>query len=286
MDLKGLVVAVTGGARGMGRAYVRAFLEEGARVAALDRSWEPTGLSGDEDDAFRKELESRDDALMLTTDIAQETDVETAYRATLEKFGTVDVLVNNAAIRQRDLFAPAGRVTTLQTSSADFQQSYAVNVFGTLSVTRCFTQPMIEKGRGSVVSVVSSGMLISSSGGGYTALRPFTREQPYMSSKAALANIMFYLADEVREYNIAVNIVIPGHTRTTGFDEQNAARQGVAGGQGRPPRAALRPEHMAPLVLFLARQDASGGVTGKMFDVMTWNLEHGLGGEAEWAASD
>jgi short-subunit dehydrogenase len=134
---------------------------------------------------------------------------------------------------------------------------------------------MIEKRRGSIVTTVSSGISHHSHGGGYVALRPGSREMPYQSAKAALATLSFYLADEVRTDNVAVNIVVPGHTRTTGFDEQNRARLERGAKPGPIPMVAA---HMVPLVMHLAMQDASGGVTGKMFDVMTWNIEHGLGG--------
>ena len=110
------------------------------------------------------------------------------------------------------------------------------------------------------------------------AFRPNSREMPYMASKAALATLSFYLADEVKEHNVAVNIVIPGHARTTGFDEQNLARLAAGSKPGRHP---VRPEHMVPLVSYLASQDGSG-VTGRMFDVTVWNMEHGLGGERQW----
>jgi len=93
------------------------------------------------------------------------------------------------------------------------------------------------------------------------------------------AALSFYLADEVREHNVAVNIVVPGHTRTTGFDEQNRARLATG---SRPGPLPMVPEHMVPLVLHLAAQDAAR-TTGKMFDVMVWNQEHGLGGPERWA---
>jgi len=104
-------------------------------------------------------------------------------------------------------------------------------------------------------------------------------EMPYMSSKAALATLSFYLADEVKQFNVAVNTIIPGHTRTTGFDEQNRARLEAGGKAG--PRPVI-PEHVTPLVLNLASQDGTG-ITGRMFDVMQWNIEHGLGGHEKWA---
>jgi 1,1a-dihydroxy-1-hydro-9-fluorenone dehydrogenase len=268
-DLKDRVAVVTGGARGMGRAYVEGFLARGAKVVATDRSW----------DGVPEFDKSRAKNILITTmDVTDDAQIDAAYQATLDRFGTVDVLVNNAAMRQRDLFPPTGRVTTLQTKDSDWEKSFGVNLFGALKVIRRFIRPMIEKRRGSIINAVSSGILHHAQGGGYAAFRPNSREMPYMSSKAALATLSFYLADEVQEHNVAVNIVIPGHTRTTGFDEQNRARLALGARRGPIP---VVPEHIVPLVLLLAGQDASG-ITGRMFDVMKWNVEHGLGGHEAW----
>jgi NAD(P)-dependent dehydrogenase (short-subunit alcohol dehydrogenase family) len=264
--LKDRVVVITGGARGMGRAYTDAFLAAGARVVATDRSW-----SGTEP--------PKGTVLALDMDVTNEAQIDKAYQATLDKFGTVDVLIGNAAMRQRDLFPPTGRTTTLETKDSDWERMFGVNVFGSLKVIRRFIKPMLEKKQGSIVSVVSSGILNHSQGGGYQALRPNSREMPYQSTKAALATMSFYLADEVKDQNVAVNIVVPGHARTTGFDEQNRARLAMG---SRPGPIPVVPEHMVPLVMYLAAQDAKS-VTGKMFDVMTWNQEHGLGGHETWA---
>lgn len=272
LDLENRVVVITGAARGMGAAYVRGFLAEGAKIVASDKSW-----NGSE--AFKAELEDTGRALAMDMDLTSNEQIDEVYAATLDRFGTVDVLVNNAGMRMRDLFPPDGRRTTLETSDEDFFRMYDVTVFGTLRVIRRFVKPMIEKRRGSIISVISSGALFHSHGGGYQALRPNSREQPYMSSKAALANMTFYLADEIKEHNVAANIVVPGHTRTTGFEEQNRAR--MAKGAALGPRPMV-PEHIVPIVLHLASQDAST-ITGKLFDVMTWNIEHGLGGPERWA---
>lgn len=290
MTLKDRVAVITGAARGMGRAYAKDFLDEGAKVVALDQSWVPTGFSGDTDDAFYQHLLSRpDDALTVTCDIGDPEQVQGAYDVAMKKFGTADILLNNAGVRQRDLFAPGGRITTLETKRSDWERMFGVTVFGAIDLTKLFIQPMIQKRRGSIVTTISSGALHHSHGGAYMALRPNSREVPYQPAKAAILCAMFYLADEVNEYNVAVNIVIPGHTRTTGFDEQNAARRLRGGGERsqawRGP-TALRPEHMVPLVKFLAQQDAATGVTGKCFDVMTWNIEHGFGGPEQWADPD
>ena len=271
-DLRDRVAVITGGARGMGRAYVRAFLSAGAKVVATDRSW--SGV-----DEFREELKNHDkNVLVADMDVTDDAQIDQTYRATLDKFKTVDILVNNAAMRSRDLYPPKGRATTLETKDSDWERLFKVNVFGALKVIRRFIKPMIEKRKGSIINVVSSGILNHSHGGGYAALRPNSMEMPYMSSKAALATLSFYLADEVKQFNVAVNIIIPGHTRTTGFDEQNRARLEAGGKPGPLP---VVPEHVTPLVLNLASQDATG-ITGRMFDAMQWNIEHGLGGHEKW----
>ena len=281
-DLNGRVVAITGAARGMGRAFTRGFLAEGAKVVAMDLSWEPTGFSSDEDDSFRRELESRpDDVIVASVDVTDDAQIDAAFEATVAKWGTVDALMNDAAMRQRILFPPTGRTTTLETTDADWERMFAVNLFGALKVTRRFIKPMLQRKRGSVMSIISSGALHHSDGGAYVALRPGSREMPYQSTKSALMTMMFYLADEVKDQNVAVNILIPGHTRTTGFDEQNAARREMGLSQG-STSTALRADHIVPLALFLARQEASTGVTGRCFDTVTWNREHGLGTERDW----
>jgi len=271
-ELAGRVVVITGAARGMGRAYVEGFLAAGARVVATDVTW-----TGDEE--FANKLRANPDVQVLDLDVTSDDQSDRAFEAVLDKFGTVDVLINNAALLQMRLVNPTGRVTTLQTSDEDWQKSFGVNVFGALKVSRRFVQPMIEKHRGSIINIVSSGLLNFSHGGAYTGLRPSSREMPYMAGKAALATMSFYLADELRPDNVAVNIIIPGHTRGSWFDDAVRARVAAGMGAGRRPNM---PEHIVPLALFLASQDARG-VTGRMFDVMTWNIEHGLGGHERWA---
>ncbi|HEV8020411.1 MAG TPA: SDR family oxidoreductase [Candidatus Lustribacter sp.] len=270
----GKVVVITGGARGIGRAYTHAFLEAGALVVATDRSWEGVEPLDPARTANGKNV------LVADMDVTNDEAIDRVFAATMERFGTVDALINNAALRQRELFPPTGRTTTLGTTDADWLKSFGVNVFGALKVTRRFIRPMIAQHRGSIVSIVSSGILNFSHGGAYTALRPNSQEMPYQASKAALATMSFYLADEVRKDNVAVNVIIPGHTRTTGFDEQNLARMAL--GTMRVGPLPLVPEHMVPLTLHLAAQDAST-ITGKMFDVEVWNQEHGLGGHERWA---
>lgn len=263
------VVVITGAARGMGAAYVEAFAARGARVVGLERSWAEAMV-----DSHR--------VLALTCDVTSAADVGNALHATVHEYGQIDVLINNAAMRQRDLYPPHGAAAVLETTDADWRRMFDVNIFGVLNVIRAFVGPMIDRGRGSVVNISSGGSVGRASEtepGVWMGRNPAFRNQPYDASKAALTNMSFYLAEELKEHNIAVNVVFPAGTRTTGSDEM------VAGRAARGIRVAplVRPEHVVPLVLELARQDASG-LTGRAIDALAWNAAHGFGTAQEWLA--
>jgi NAD(P)-dependent dehydrogenase (short-subunit alcohol dehydrogenase family) len=274
VSLTGKVVLVTGGARGMGREHVRGFLNAGANVIATDLSWAPSGVSSD-DSVFLDELRASPNVLAETMDITIDSHVDRVFRAALERFGGVDAIVNNAGMRQRDLYPPHGSVTALETEVGDWQRMFDTHVFGTFRVIKRFVQPMLQRGRGSIVSVASDG---------YDGHRPTSREMPYQAAKAGMVTMALYLAEELKSSNIAVNVLLPGHTRSTGSDEQEAerrsmrARMGLA--VGRPTR--LRPDHVVPLALHLAEQDAAS-LTGQIIRAMAWNEANGKGGAEAWA---
>jgi len=267
MSVAGKVVLVTGGARGMGREYVRGFLREGAKVVATARSWTPSGISGDDEDFFT-EVKDNPNVLAEVMDQTIDSHVKRVYEAAIARFGTIDVIVNNAAMRTRDIYKPAGQTTILDTELGDWFRMFDTNVFGTFRVIKTFVQPMLEKKRGSIINISSTGP------------GPHSLEGPYQPSKAAETMMSHYLAHELKPYNIAVNVLLPGFTRTTGSDEQSAARAAANGGQA-PALRRLRADSGVPLALYLAEQDASGE-TGGTFNVMRWNEEQGLGGFETW----
>jgi NAD(P)-dependent dehydrogenase (short-subunit alcohol dehydrogenase family) len=275
MSVQGLVVVITGAARGMGREYARGFLREGARVAALDLSWAPSGVSNDEED-FATELAGNADALVLTTDLTIDSHVKRAYEAVMQRFGTVDVVINNAGLRQRNLYPPSGAITVLETEVGDWQRMIDTHLYGALRVIKLFSRPMIEKRRGSIINVGSGGSL---------GQNPATREQPYKAAKAALISMSMYLAHELKPSNVAVNVLLPGGTRSTGSDEQQAGRTqlnaALSGSEMSWTGLRVNADHVVPLALHLAQQDAST-LTGQQIRAMDWNQENGLGGIETW----
>jgi NAD(P)-dependent dehydrogenase (short-subunit alcohol dehydrogenase family) len=260
------VIVVTGAARGIGRAAAEGFRAEGARVVGVDRSW-----SG--------ELELGDRAFAATVDIAEPVQVASCVSETLSRFGRVDALINNAARRQRDLYPPEGIVSVLDTTEEDWRSMFEVNVMGALNMTRAFVPALVEAGGGSVVTIGTRGSVLRPAGPGtWEHTHPAFRNQPYDATKAALCSLSLYLAEELREAGIAVNVVFPGPTFTTGSDAIVASRL-AAGVDARP---FLRPDHLVPVLLHLARQRPTGGETGLAIDSLEWNRTHGYGDTHAW----
>jgi NAD(P)-dependent dehydrogenase (short-subunit alcohol dehydrogenase family) len=276
--LGGRVVVVTGGARGLGRCLVEGLLGAGASVASIDRSW-----AGAED--FEAALGSDDHALALVADITDDAALDRAFADVMERFGRVDVLVNNAGLVSETLFAPLGHVKLLDTKDSDWEAMFKVNVFGTIKVIRRFVEPMRAAGQGSIMNIVSSGVLMTSSGGGYYGARPWTTEMPYQATKSALTTAAFYLGQELFSEGIAVNSIMPGHTRASWFDATARAFLEHEGGI-----YFMRPlvsEHMVPIVLFLGAQaGARPPVTGRLYHAPDWNYDHGYGDYRVWGDHD
>lgn len=270
-SLSELVVVITGAARGIGRAAAERFLAADARVVALDRSWDGAETAA-------AAMESTGRALVATADITDAGSVAACRKEALDRFGQVDVLVNNAACRQRYLFPPDGLATVLETTEEDWNAMLGVNVLGTLTVTRSFVAPMLDRGRGSIIVVGTRGSVLRPAGPGiWRGAHPEFRNQPYDASKAALCSMSLYLAAELKDRGVAVNVVFPGPTFTTGSADIVAARRRA----GIDERRFLRPEHLAPLLLHLA-SDTSPGQTGLVIDSVQWNRDHGLGDVDEW----
>lgn len=273
--LRDRVIVVTGGARGIGRSMAEGLLASGARVASADKSWDGA-------EEFRKELDSSERGLALEMDITEGAAIDAAYEQVLHKFGTVDGLVNNAGLVSETLFAPNGHVKTLDTEDRDWEVMFGVNLFGTLKVIRRFVRPMLSQRSGTILNMVSSGVMTSSTGGAYFGARPWTTEMPYQATKSALTTMTFYLAQELRGDGVALNATMPGHTRASWFDETARAFHETGGVYAMRP---LVSEHILPITFFLCSQGgpSRASVSGRLFHVPDWNYEHGFGDISTWA---
>jgi NAD(P)-dependent dehydrogenase (short-subunit alcohol dehydrogenase family) len=249
----------------MGRAYVSAFAARGAQVVGIDRSWDSPV----------------ENVLALTAEITSADDVDRVTREALDHFGRIDVLVANAAMRQRDLYPPHGASAVLDTADTDWQRMFEVNVVGVLKVIRACARPMLEQNSGGSIVVISSGGGVGRllEEGVWVGRNPAFRNQPYEASKAAVTSMTFSLAAELQSHNVAVNAVFPAGTRTTGSDEMVAGRAQL----GIRVSQLMRPEHVVPVVLFLASQRADG-VSGQAIDAVQWNVRNGFGGPEAWQA--
>jgi 3-oxoacyl-[acyl-carrier protein] reductase len=154
---------------------------------------------------------------------------------------------------------------------------FDTQVFGAVRVIKAFVPQMAARRKGSVINVGS---------GGWRGEGRASREMPYKSAKAALCDLTFYLSHEMKPHNVAANVLLPGHTSSSGSIEQENSRAAIR--RLLDPEAAphlplrFRPEHVTPLALFLAQQDASG-VTGEELSALAWNEANGFGDREAWA---
>lgn len=178
---------VTGASKGLGFELVKKLLAEGFRVAATSRTVESLiSTLGETSENF----------LPLSVDIKDNNDIKSVISKTVEHFGQIDVIVNNAGY---------GQIGTLEElSDEETRENYAVNVFGTLNVIRNALPYLREQRSGNIFNI--------SSVGGYSA--NFPGWGIYCSTKFAVAGFTEALAEEVKDFGIHATVVYPGYFRT------------------------------------------------------------------------
>ena len=235
-------VLVTGSSRGIGAGIARRFAREGHRVAIHYRAEEAQAR------ALYDELASAGNSVMLVSgDIAREDEAKQIVSRVRERFGFIDVLVNNAGVA-----LPTQLIT--DTTLADWNRVMETNVTGMFLVTNAVLPEMVSQKRGAIVNISSMWGITGGS-----------CEVAYSSSKAAVIGFTKSLAKEVAPSGIRVNCVAPGFVltdMTRGFDE------GVIAGicEETPLLRAGTPEDIASAVLFLASEEASF-ITGQVLSV-------------------
>ncbi len=232
MRLEGKVALITGAGSGIGRAMALLFAAEGAKVAVMDWNRE----SGEE--TVRMVQEQGGEALAVHGDVSQEADVEAAVSRTIEAFGRLDVLVNDAAIE----FASRATETRLE----DWDRVHAINLRGVFLCCKRAIAHMEGQGGGVIVNIASVNGLVG-----------VPVHAAYNAAKAGVIGLTRQLAVDYGPANIRVNCVCPTTTDTPmvrGFLTE-ALRAELA--KQHPLRRIAQPEDIAYAALYLASDEAS-----------------------------
>jgi NAD(P)-dependent dehydrogenase (short-subunit alcohol dehydrogenase family) len=230
--LNGKVALITGGDSGIGRAVAILFAREGAKVAIVYKEEEADA----EKTAGLVEAEGGE-ALLIRGDIGRKTFCEKAVKKTVEEFGGIDVLVNNAAEQH-----PSEDLTEIDEEQVT--DTFRTNIFGYIFMTQAALHHM-KKGA-SVVNTTS-----------VTAYRGSEHLVDYASTKGAIVSFTRSLSTQLAEKGIRVNAVAPGPIWTplipASFDKEKVA----SFGKNVPLGRAGQPNEVAPAFLFLACEDSS-----------------------------
>jgi citronellol/citronellal dehydrogenase len=243
-SLDGQVAIVTGASRGIGRALAVGLADAGAAVvcAARTQAAAESPLPGTIHETAAAITAAGGQALALRCDIGIDTDITGLVDATVEHFGRVDALVNNAMAPTRAPFA--------ESTVEQWDESMRVNVRSLFLSAKAVVPRMREQGGGSIINV-SSGAADPA----VTGLPP--GYLTYSVAKAALERFSSALADEVAEANVAVNALRPGAVKTEMAVSELGEDYDWTGWGA--------PEAVVPAVVFLAAQRADG-VTGRIVD--------------------
>ena len=237
--LEGKVALITGASKGIGEGIARVYAKYGAKLVLAAR--------GERVLEFAEELRSQGyDAIGVRADVTQKDSVLALVKAALDRYGTIDVLVNNAGV------CILGDLLT--SSDEDRDAHFDINIKGVWNVTRAVAPIMMMKKEGKIVIMSSvTGDMVADPG-----------EAAYATSKAALVGFTKAVARELADYNITVNAICPGYVLTPmveGMAKQSCPEnpQSVIDGiaAGVPLKRLARPEEVGELAAFLGCYESS-----------------------------
>ena len=242
------IAIITGASGGIGQVTAARFLEHGACVVLVD-------IDQDALDATMKTLDGGDRSLAVQADVSLEEDVQRYVRASIERFGRIDVLFNNAGIE--------GKVAPLEEQEvAMFDKVIAINVRGAFLGLRHVLPHMYKARAGSVINTSSVAGLNGSPG-----------VLPYVTSKHALTGMTKVAALEAAKYDVRVNSIHPSPVNTrmmrsleAGFGPDDAEAAKTELEQSIPLGRYGESDDIANLVLFLA-SDESRFITGAQYRI-------------------
>src|SRR5499426_1906260 len=247
MKLSAKIACVTGSVRGIGWEIVQAYAREGAQVVICDLH------QPDVDDAVTRLGLPAEKTLGVSGDVTAEEDVVSLFRATKEKFGKLDTLVNNAGFAW-----PRGGPVNLEVADTPLQVWLKVldtNLTGTFLCSRAALKIMRPQESGSIINISSpqgkKGKLLRG---------------PYSAAKFGVEGLTQVLALENAAYNIKVNCLDPGGIVATEAIKNIPGNRGIR---------MLSPAIVRACAVYLA-SDESSGITGRSFVATDWNQERGL----------
>ena len=232
MKLEDKVAVITGAAQGIGLAYARRFIAEGARVVLGD-------VQDEKGAAAAAALGSG--ARYVHCDVTLKGDCEALVEAAVEAFGGLDIAVANAGVVSQEEF--------LEATDAEFDRVMEVNVIGVFLTGQAAARKMVALGTGGAIVNISS----------LSAILVNTDRIAYCASKAAVNLLTKTMAVSLADYGIRVNAIAPGATESDMLEDVIATNPGYR--EMIEARTALRrtarPEEMAGVVAFLASDEAS-----------------------------
>ena len=248
MILKGKVSIITGGSGGIGRAVASAFAKEGSNMVLTSRTRSQL-------EEVRNDLGNYSSIIeVFETDVSNPKHVNRLIAFALERFSTIDILVNCAGV-----YGPIGLITDIDCDK--WIETVNINLYGTFLCMKAVLPTMIKNRKGKIINF---------SGGGATS--PFPRFSAYAASKAAVVRLTETIAEEVKEYTIDVNTIAPGAVNTRLLDQ--VLQAGEAAGKDFLEKAirqkregGIPPEKAAALAVFLA-SSKSDGLTGRLISAV------------------
>jgi 3-oxoacyl-[acyl-carrier protein] reductase len=240
------VVIVTGGAQGIGKAYCEGLAGEGAKVVVADIN---TPLA---DGLVRSLTDAGHDAMAVTADVSNVEQADNIAKVTIDRYGRIDGLINNAAVFQRPSMS---RVPFDQVSVEEWDRLMAVNVRGTFLCARSVVPIMKEQGEGSIINISSGTVHFGAANVAH-----------YVASKAGVIGFTRVLARELGPFNIRCNAIAPG--LTISVDDPDEAR--LEGDRQRMQARSIKrtelPTDLVGTAIFLCSSD-SAFMTGQTLAV-------------------
>lgn len=242
MRLENKVAIVTGGGSGIGQAIAILFAKEGAKVVVAGRRLEALQSTVTEIEKLGQE------ALVVTADVSSFSSVQNLIQKTLEKFGRIDILMNNAGI-----YLPGDAVSTTE---EDWNKVLAIDAKGAFLCCKAVIPFMVKQGKGKIVNIASIAGLFG-----------FEGSLAYCAAKGAIINMTREMALDLGPKNINVNAIAPGVIETDmtkGFLQDENAKKGFL---DKIPMGRIgKPLDIAYAALYLA-SDESDFITGEILVV-------------------